>query len=466
LKKLSVFLVLSILSLGCQARSIFVRPVLETEGELFVYLEELPPETAPLVFRLEEISAMREDGTILPLSISRAEVRREGVQKHRLIASGAIPPGRYIGLSFTVKDASWKEEGGETVLQIPKEPARAEIIFTVNRKRGTVLSLSLRFRDSVTGGGQFLPVFNAVVPGKISTGLNGFASNRSTNTITIFDKVSGEVVGIVPTGAGPAGMVLDQGKRRTYVALSREDAVEVIDVLKGEIIDRLRLRAGDNPIELALAPDGGKLLSVNAGSNTVSVIDPVALIEEVRIPVGNGPRSLVVDRTGRRAYVINSLSDSISILDIPLRRVAATIRTEASPLRGEFNRDGSRFYLAHRLSPYLAVIDTASFSIIKRIYVGTETTALKVDPRTGRIYLARSHTGQVEIFDPFSSLPIDFIRTEADVAYMTIDGEENNLVLALPEKKTVRAIRLNSKGVAAQIDVGDDPYWISLMGER
>ncbi len=451
---------------SCQVRPAAVKPVLDTDGELFVYLSPLPPEADRLSFRLEGISALREDGGAVPLTLHLEKVNGEEAARERVLASGALPPGRYAGLLVKVRDASVKREDGEAALLVAGEPVRAEISFPVVRKRGTVLSLTLRYGESVADGFRFLPAFDAVIRGKLPTGLDGFATSRGANTVTVFDKVSGRVYGVIPTGAAPAGMALDPNRRKVYVAASGDDAIQILDILEGAVVDRLNLTPGDSPLELALTPDGRSLLSVNSGSNTVSVIDPSGPVELGRIPVGVGPRSLLVDRTGRRAYVFNASSDTVSVLDIPGRLVAATIATDAEPVRGDFSRDGRRIYIAHGSSPYLTVLDTSSLAVVKRIYVGIGATALKVDSRTDRIYLYRRHVGQVEIFDPFSSLPVDFIRSDEEVGFMTIDGEGNNLFLVLPEINAIRGVRLIGKGAAARFDVGEDPYRVTVMGER
>ena len=69
--------------------------------------------------------------------------------------------------------------------------------------------------------------------------------------------------------------------------------------------------------------------------------------------------------------------------------------------------------------------------------MGTGGTALKVDSRTDLIYLARRGTGEIAIYDPFSFLPIDSYRTGGDAAYLTIDGEGNNLCAVLPGRTRV-----------------------------
>jgi hypothetical protein len=112
------------------------------------------------------------------------------------------------------------------------------------------------------------------------------------------------------------------------------------------------------------------------------------------------------------------------------------------------------------------VYDAATLSIVRRVYVGTGGTALKVDSRTDLIYLARRGTREIAIYDPFSFLPIDSYRTGEDASYLTIDGEGNNLCAVFPGSNAVRMIHLVGKGTASGTEVGEDPFWATFMGER
>ena len=98
--------------------------------------------------------------------------------------------------------------------------------------------------------------------------------------------------------------------------------------------------------------------------------------------------------------------------------------------------------------------------------MGPGATALKVDPRTDRIYLARRGTGAIEVYDPLSFLPVDTIQTEGDVSFLTIDDEGNNLYLVLAGADQVQVLRIVGKEIPARADVGDGPSRVSLVGER
>jgi YVTN family beta-propeller protein len=468
MKKRLAIISLSLLILGgCQASISRLRPPLEEEGEVYLYIQPYPQEAERLRFSIEGMSAVSGDGREFPLEVSLREMKPGDLRRQRLLASGRIPPGSYTGFSIKAKKAILKGEDGETGLLVPDVPVRTDFPFTVIRKRAYVVSLTFHYGESTTKGFSFSPVFSAFIPSKPIIGLAGYVTNTGSNNISVFDKRLGQVVGVIATGKGPAGMALDQRLRRVYVALSGEDAVEVIDVAGGEIINRVRLSQGDRPQEMALTPDGKFLLTVNAGSNTVSFIDALSFFELGRINVGNGPHSILIDpNTGRRAYVFNTLSSTISVLDIPNRGMVTTLSTDPGPLRGQFNRRGDRLYVIHELSNYLTVINPASLSTLRRFQVRIGMNSIKVDNRTDLVFLGRKNDITVEVYDPLSFVPVDIIRAGGTIAYMTIDGEEGNLYLVNEDKKSLMVNNLVRKRIVFEMDVGEGPYWVTMMGER
>jgi YVTN family beta-propeller protein len=465
-RQLFLLLLLIFFLSGCQAPRLQVRPVLVEEGEIYLYAEPFPQEAERLRFRIDGISAIHRDGNQFPLSVALDELRGSQMRWQRLLASGPLPPGQYIGLSFTVKEAALNREDGETRLFIPEEPVRIDHEFTVVRKKALLLALDLKYSESLTEGTRFTPSFSVFIPFKPISSLAGFVTNFGSNNLTVFDKRSGRAVAVIATGRGPAGMALDQRLQRGYVALSGEDAVALLDVLAVDIINWMRLNPGDRPRELALTPDGRQLLSVNTGSNTVSFIDPGSLFELKRIRVGDGPNSILIDQTGRRAYVFNTLSSSISIIDLPNKTLVTTIATDSGPLRGQLDRRGDKLYVINKWSPYLTVIHPVSLSILERFYVGMGAVSIKVDTRTGLLYLGRINAPGAEVYDPFSFTPIDSVQTSGTVVDMAIDGEDNNLYLLNSNRNSLTAAYLINKRTVSQIDVGEAPYRVVLMGER
>lgn len=448
---------------GCQARSFPVMAALEDQGELYIYAAPLPQEAKRLRFVLQGLSALKDDGSEHPLILHFSEFSNTAVPRQTLLATGRLPPGHYLGLVVQASAASLQSEEGEVDMLVAEPPVRLDHSFHVAQKKSALLQLRFDYSQALQAGVSFAPVFGAAVPKRPLAGLLGYVANAGANNITVFDKKALQVVGMLATGAGPSGVALDTKHQRAYVTLAREDAVEVVDVMAGDTIARIRLQAGDQPAEPAITPAGNLLLVANRGSNTVSLIDPLAAMELVRLPVGSAPHSVLIDRAGNRGFVFNSLSGTVTVIDLARQVVTASLATGGEPLRGAINREGDRLFVIHRGSPYLSVVNLATLEIA-RVFVGLGMSALKVDTRSDLLYLARGAV--LEVFDPLGLYPMDTLTIDAAVSYMAIDGDENNLYLVLPGKRQVAVYSLDSRKRIATLDTGDDPCWLNLMGER
>lgn len=466
-RKILLFITLCLpLMTGCQAMITQIKQPLENEGELLLYLQPFPQEAERIRFRIDRVAAIRSDGVEFPLSLRFSELKGREMTRQRLLGSVNLPAGSYGGFSIKVKDAYLRVEEGEAALLVPEGPARIELPFNVIRKKAYLAAAVFKPRDSLRGGFAFSPVFSASIPARPIAGLTGFVTNYASNNITIFDKKTGQASAVIATEGGPAGMALDQRGRKVYVAIPDSDSVDAIDVAAGEIINTIRLNVGDRPRELALTPDGRTLLTVNTGSNSVSIFDSLSAMESARIVVGNGPTSILVDPFGRRGYVFNGLSSTISVIDIANRALVTTVSTDAGPLRGKFNRLGDRFYVIHEWSGYVSLMDAATLTIVKRMSVGMGMRSIKVDTNTDLVYMGRERDPVVGVYEPFSFIPTDYVDTGGGVSYLTIDGEENNLVMVSPDRRGLVITNLISKKVLSLIDVGEAPYWVTVMGER
>jgi len=442
------------------------KAVLDNEGEVLVYLQPLPQEASKLSFKMAEIFAVRADGVKIPLFLSFYEINGSDLLvRQRLLATGILPPGAYTGLSIKADKAFVQSEEGEIALLVPEEPVIAAKLFQVNRRQALTLFLSLNASGTVTGGITFTPAFSLATPGGILINLTGYVSNPGSNFISVFNKKTMEVVNGIATGRGPKGIVIDQNRTRGYVAISGDDMVEIYDVFTGKYIDRIKLNFRDNPIELALTPDGGTLVSVNHSSNTVSIIDAIAKIELRRIRVGEKPTSAAIDPSGLKAYITNSRSNTVSVVDLSQRMLAATISVEGSPVRAAFNRVGDALYVVSSNSPNLSVINPSSLTITDKIFIGTGAASIKVSRLNGLIYVGKSFGGEIAVVDPYSSMLIDSINVGGNAAFTTIDRQENTLFVVLPERRMVQKINLTSKNIAAEIEVGEGAYAVAVMGE-
>ncbi len=450
---------------GCQARAVRPEPPRGDQAALYVYVQPLPDTAARLHFAVAGVAAVDGAGQTVPLKMRTAEFDGREAGRQRLLAAGDVPAGSYRGLAVTFAGARLRGEEGEAALRVPEEPVVVAVPITVRRREAKLVEMVYRHEGSVEQGFRFQPNLAAYLPARPVVTRLGYAATFGEDLLAVFDRKTLEVVSVIATGRGPAAVVVDEREKRAYVALSQEDAVEVVDAASGIVVARVPLQAGDAPAWLALAPNG-LLLSANRESNTVSFIDGRSAVEVGRVRVGDEPRFVLVDRLGRRAYVFNVRSDFLTVIDLARRAVVGSVPTDLGPFRGVFNRASDRLYVIHRDSPYLTVIDASSLTRIDRLLVGMGATDVHVDTDTDFVYVGKKGSNTLDVYDPFSLIPVDFIAVPGAPADMVIDREENRLLLAVPETDAVAAVDLVNKELRGVLDVGRDPRSLDVMGAR
>lgn len=467
-RRMHYFIFLSlVLASGCFHLEPSSQAPLENAGEVFLYLQPMPQESQKLRFVIDEIAARHIDGSDMRLPLAVTELNGAaliGVQK--LLASQYLAPGLYHGVSIKIKNAYMLGEEGEAALHVAKDPIFVSHQFRVTRKGATALFLTLEAPRVLTDSVRFAPVFSLAASTRQLINLTGYVSNTDSNIISIFNKKTMRIVGVIASGKGPRGMVLDQRRRRIYVALAGDDAIAVIDALEGKIINRLSLNFGDEPTELALTPDGRTLVAVNQASNTVSLIDAISLFETTRIRVGERPTSAAINPSGSRVFITNSLSNTLSVVDLNRKALIATLPVESMPIRSRFDPSGDRLYVINRNSTNLTVIDPTRLIVSEKIFAGTGAISIEVDRQTGLIYVGKRFGKEVSIIAPRSLMFIDTMETQGSATFLTIDNQENSLFAVFQDKKVLQKINLTRKQIVAEIEVGKGAYAVVVMGER
>jgi YVTN family beta-propeller protein len=153
--------------------------------------------------------------------------------------------------------------------------------------------------------------------------------------------------------AYPEGLALSPDGALLYVAMSRSNALGVIDLATHQVVDQIPV--GNAPWGVAV--EGGSVYVTNEGgrpaqpgdftndssgtrivadpnsgsavTGTVSVVDTVSRKVVASADVGNHPTSMHVD--GRYVFVANTNSDSVSVLDSTTNKVVKTITVKPFP---------------------------------------------------------------------------------------------------------------------------------------
>lgn len=99
-----------------------------------------------------------------------------------------------------------------------------------------------------------------------------------------------------------------------------EGRLSVFSVSPNAVQKTASILSGQEPVSVAIAPEGQRAFVANARGGTVSTIDLVANVMTDAFPVGKEPMALALSPTGKRLYVANSASNNLVVLVVTPRR--------------------------------------------------------------------------------------------------------------------------------------------------
>lgn len=144
-----------------------------------------------------------------------------------------------------------------------------------------------------------------------------------------------------------------------YVTNGASNTVTVLDLVA--LRPERTLRVGEGPSGIAANPRRNEIYAVNTKSGTVTVIDAVSNDVVSTIGVHRQPYSISVDAQGGRAYVANSGSNSVSVIDLDRRREIAVAGTGEQPGLARISPDMRSLVVSNRRSGSVSVYSVAPY---------------------------------------------------------------------------------------------------------
>jgi len=190
-------------------------------------------------------------------------------------------------------------------------------------------------------------------------------------------------------------MALSPDGRLLYVVCQASDELRVVDIQSGKVVGAVPV--GHVPRGIVLSPDGRQIYVTNSWADTVSVIDAATLRTVRTLPTGFEPTGIVSDRSGDTLYVANRLSGDISVIDVSTGQEIKRLLAGRGASYLALSADGKFVYGTHiypnagafRTPPNseITVIDTARQAVVerKRLHnvAGVFHVALSADGKLG-----------------------------------------------------------------------------------
>ncbi len=333
------------------------------------------------------------------------------IQERKTVALGR-GPHRFIGYARGA-DRIWIGNGGDTTITI-LDGTTGDAVDTVEVGRGpqhltinedTLLGyVALHDADAVavvdaranrlvatislppgSGPGALVPAFHR---GRV------YALNEAAGTVSEIDVETNAVTATVAVGRRPVWGLPHHTSRhdtgpgavrlgKLYVVNEGSDDVAILDERGfGEAAATL-VPVGQQPVRIALYPERRELYAMNAGDDTVSILDIPTETVVATIPVGVAPFRMqsVLPYAGRdHLWVLNQGSAAhpegiISVVEGSTRRVVQTIAVCDRPAHWVVKVDRRHFYVTSATKPELCIVDIPSATVLATVPLSGQPAA-------------------------------------------------------------------------------------------
>ncbi|MEU9480401.1 YncE family protein [Streptomyces sp. NPDC048191] len=315
--------------------------------------------------------------------------------------------------------------------------------------------------------GMVVPI-TVATPAAAQTGPFAYVTNASlitgASTLSVIDTATDGITADPPVGEQPIAVAITPNGRRAYVANAGSNTVTVIDTTANPPAVIATVPVGNSPAGVAVTPDGSRVYVANAGSNNVSVIRTSDNTVIDTVGVNTSPQGVAVTPDGSRVYVTNAGSGNVSVILTATNTIGTTVGVGTGPSGVAVSPDGSRVYVANGGSNNVSVIATAGNFLLKNVAVDTRPQGVAVTPDGTRVYVTNRASGTVSVIRTSDNTRIATIgvgRSPQGVAVATTPNGVRAYV-ALTTSGTVSVIDTVGNTVLGTINVGGFPIAVAI----
>lgn len=206
-------------------------------------------------------------------------------------------------------------------------------------------------------------------------GGTAIVTNEGESHLTLIDVPRAQVIGRIEVDDTPFHVRVAPDGRTAWVSYNGKDYVTVVD-----LVSRTRVRdisLGRTPLHVSFDAAGDAWIA-DAQSDAVLRVRWDGSAPAETIPSGRYPIEVTFTPDGREAWI----PTAVTMLDRATDRGLTLIQVGRNPLHLAFSPDGSLVFLTERGDGTVAVIDTASYTVLRRVFVGSKPDGIVTGPRS------------------------------------------------------------------------------------
>jgi YVTN family beta-propeller protein len=248
--------------------------------------------------------------------------------------------------------------------------------------------------------------------------------------VNILNEANGDSVAFIPNTTGVHGIAFNNELGRGYTSNGRSNSVTVFDLKTNEVITQIA--TGENPDAIMYEPHTKMIITCNGRSKNLSVIDPKTNTVTATIDVGGKPETAVFDGNGKLFVNIEDKNE-IVVVDLETHTTINhwSLNGAEGPTGLAYDKNTKRLFAG--CNKYLVVMNADNGNIVDKLAIGDGCDGVAFDPKNKIIYTSNGQSGNITAIKEMSAdkfLVLGNYTTKRGARTITID--EKTGILFLP----------------------------------
>ncbi|MFE9257970.1 YncE family protein [Streptomyces sp. NPDC006879] len=313
-------------------------------------------------------------------------------------------------------------------------------------------------------------VYAADRPGKLSPVVKDFpprvyVPNTNSNTVTVIDPATYQIVDTIPVGVQPQHVVPSWDLKTLWVNNNRGHTLTPIDPATGQAGPPVEVH---DPYNLYFTPNGKYAVVMASMDRELVFRDPRTMERVKTVPVTcYGVNHADFSADGRYFVVSCEFSGELLKVDTEKMEVVGQQKLPfegAMPQDVKISPDGKTFYIADMMAHGMWVLDGEKFTEPRLLPTGKGCHGLYISRDSKEMYISNRGEGTISVFDfPSGKLTKKWTLPDGgspDMGGVSADGRV--LWLSGRYDSEVYAIDTTSGKQLARIPVGGGPHGLAV----
>jgi YVTN family beta-propeller protein len=311
-----------------------------------------------------------------------------------------------------------------------------------------------------------------------------YVTNEVSGDMTIIDSGNYNVIATVPLGKRPRGIHASPDRKTIYVALSgtpiagpgvdestlpppdkSADGLGVFDVAQRKVVRVIK--AGSDPENFDVSPDGSKIYISNEDDAAVSVVDIASGTVIKSAKVGEQPEGVKVTPDGKLVWVTSEETGTISVFDPEAGKVLKTFKVGHRPRSVAFTADGKHAYVNAENDGTIVLVDAVAYKVIKPIQLGKpgviKPMSVLMAPDGAKLFVSTGRGHMVFTIDPTNNSILGSVEVGARPWGIALSPDGKTLYSANGPSNDVSVVDVASNTVTRKVKAGTGPWGVIAL---